>query len=196
MIRRLTLIFALIFAIGCSASIQGELVDAFDGVGENGLRIFISSQTFSPDVGKSRNDMDSLCATLAAAAGLRRTYIAIASQTGSAPNTRLTSSGTVYQFDSSGNRIEVAAAAADLWSGNALSNNPQYDEKGVFVTATNLWTGASALGGISGNCTDWTDNSGTGITGQNLGGVAGSHWLNRNSLTCGTARRVYCIRGD
>ncbi len=200
--NRLNFIFVFAGALliwsssACSPQIMGEVFDPSisDEVGENEQRLFITSSTFSPDSGRSRADMDSLCTSRATDAGLSRTYLAIASVAGSAAKTRWSRSVPIYQVSASGAKKLVASTTEELWSENALVSNPEFDEWGATVAATNIWTGTSSSGEVSpgGTCADW-GGGGSGISGRSQGDPLDTAWLNRNLSPCSSAFRIYCL---
>ncbi len=132
-------------------------------------------------------DADTMCNTLATAAGLGGTWTAWLSTAAQDAAARIDTSGAPYVL------VDDTIVAADI---NALLDGSldvpiDLDENGAVVVA-DVWTGTLADGTAAGfDCTGWTTTAGAGRCGatyQNDG-----RWTDNVTPGCVTGLRLYCV---
>lgn len=168
---------------------------ATDGVGADDHRVFVTSTTYSGNLGGIVG-ANLKCASVAQAAGLKRSYKAIISVKDQEPLNTLAFSGAIYTVDSSENTNLIVSTGSDLWNANTvdLLNQINVDENGETV-AVSVWTGADGSGGDQNetNCDEWEDSS-IGQDGQ-FGSTTNTddRWINTNFEDCANDNALYCI---
>ncbi len=183
---RIFLIILIFVSCGTESS-----SDKKDGILDGEHRIFVSSQTYTGNIG-GLEGADEKCTELARAAKLKRNYRAILSTSSEEAKTRLNLQGTVYLFGSSG-VLTVVELGTNLWSGELL-HEINFNENQESITA-NVWTGTDSDGGtfFDDHCQDWTSDSGS-----ETGSFGESTSLTDNALEsdvseCDQNLAIYCI---
>ena len=183
-------IFPFLF-IACGSPAGGDLLDGLED-GEH--RVFVSSQSYSGDLG-GISGADDKCQDLADRAGLKKDYQAILSDSGSDAQTRLNISGSIHIFDGVQKR-RVASSGADLWNTDIadLSLGIKFDEDGDEVNDL-VWTGTDSDGNALGDhCDDWSSESNSGWYGESE--KKSAEWSESNFSSCSNFYRIYCISID
>ena len=119
--------------------------------------------------------------------GTDAVYTAILSDSTTNANDRFSILGKVFntQFE------KVADDSTDFWDG-FLDAAIQYDEYGVSVGSSEVWSGSTSLGNYSGQtCSDWTDAFDVGDVGATW--TSGSIWLLSHGQSCSDTARLYGI---
>ena len=94
--------------------------------------------------------------------GVATPYTAILSTSTVDANTRFPISGKIYNTQDE----KIADDGADFWDGS-LDAAIRYDENGVAVSSSEVWSGSTFLGSDSGSTAgDWTDSSSIGTYGD------------------------------
>jgi len=102
-------------------------------------------------------------------------------------NTRFSIAGKVFNTQDE----KIADSSSDFWDGS-LDAAIRYDEHGVAVNSSEVWSGSNSGGDWSGeSCGDWTDSSGGCSFGDAF--TAGSAWLLSNSQSGSNTARLYGI---
>jgi hypothetical protein len=119
--------------------------------------------------------------------GLATTYKAILSTSTVHANTRFSIAGKVFNtFDE-----KVADDGADFWDGS-LDAAIAYDEYGVAIGSSEVWSGSTSLGNYNGaTCGDWTDSSSIGDYGD--AAAPDAAWLRDGTQNCSNTGRIYGI---
>ena len=131
--------------------------DKKDGIADSDHRIFVTSLTFTGNMG-GVDAADTLCSQAANSAGLERTYKAILSTSAIDAEVRLNITGGIYMFTDSSTPVLIAASGIDLWGTdsdplkNAINRTEQYS-----IVNDNIWTGTNSEGGTfsTQNCNNW-----------------------------------------
>jgi hypothetical protein len=185
--------------ISCGGPDNGA--ELTDGIASADHRIFVTSSTVDGAMTSGSGSTglakaDSICATAATNASLKRTYKAIISDSSTHAKDRLVISGAVYVVAGSAT-TKIAADSASLWNADTTSLLAAIDrdEDGTYTTSVEVWTGSLADGTRElDNCTNWTTaSSGTsGDIGNN--GNVDAKWLEMASAsTCNNSKHLYCI---
>lgn len=191
-------LFFLSVLTSCGGADNGA--NKTDGLELTSHRIFITSSTIDGAMtgGSGATGLlkaDSICKSLAGAAGLTRDYKAILSDTSKHASNRLVISGAIYVIDASGNSNEIADSAAALWNSSTtpLKNTIDYDESATYTANKEVWSGTESGGTLGVNtCSDWTDTTQTGDYGTN--GSKDGNWIESGSSSlCSNSRHLYCI---
>ena len=152
-------------------------------------RAFLTSTTYDGNLGGLAGAA-AKCQTRAAAAGLGGTWDAWLSADGSTPLTRFVPSPAGYRRT---DNTTLANSFADLTDGS-LDVTLSYNELGVSVIGTDVWTGTTAAGAASAaHCSSWTTNN-VGVTGDiGRSNMASATWSLNSASTCNLLRRLYCF---
>jgi hypothetical protein len=180
--------------LGCSAQVSGPTADIsgiVDGIHQSVHRIFLTSQTYAPNFG-GLGAMDTICNTTASAAGLQRSYRAVAASTAETLATRFQSAQAVMIYSAADSSFhDVATSLVAATSGGSLLHTVSLDQNGAAVTGA-AWTCYNSID----CCSNWNDaTAGTNaIVGQSSS--LSNWWLNVTSSTCNGAfpRKLYCVR--
>jgi hypothetical protein len=160
------------------------------------LQIFVSSQTFTGNIGgieTARQKCQQMADAVPALAGTKWFPLLSADNwnavnlTGTSP-----SSEPIYNMDGS----IIATSRAALWSSSttALTTGVTSYEDGSAAPTTSVYTGTIAEGGAGQHCSNWTEGSSAAAanTGQTLRDT--SEWINATvALSCAAASPIYCI---
>ena len=188
--KKLSIIISITSIASCGSPTGGDPVDGIK-VGEH--RVFVTSTSRMGSFG-GVSGADSICLTLARAAGLKRSYKAILSDSSNAAKDRLSLLGAVFIFHTQDQIEKVVELGVDLWDSSLLRAIDR-DEQFNIVSDT-VWTGTESEGtsGFSTNCNDWSSSSSS-----NTGSVGDSSMTDDRYIelgsdeSCDTAHRFYCI---
>lgn len=194
---RSAVLFAL-FTAGCTRVVGGTGAPPAPGpdggtpeaTGEAGLRVFITSASFSGDLrtearaASGLDAADALCQTAADGAGLGGRFIAyLSSNTDDAVSRFASEDGPFHLLD--GQTVVYPTAAAIGGGAKAEPTN----ERGGSVGLDDFWTGSSAGGKASGNdCRGWTsaDLFDDGSIGSRFGD-------SEYDMACSGSYRLLCL---
>lgn len=188
----------LLLLASCGGPENGN--ESSDGVELTEHRIFITSSTTNGIMvggtgATGLEKADSICTSLAKAAGLTRSYKAILSDSTAHASNRLVITGAIYVIDGSSNKNEIADSAAALWNAESvpLKNTIDYNENEAYITNKEVWSGTEA-GGTLGlkSCDKWDDVAETADYGSNSD--KDGNWIETTSTaSCSTSKHLYCI---
>lgn len=157
-------------------------------------KIFVTSTSYNGNLG-GQTGGDALCAARATAAGLSGTYVVWLSQSGGNDAAWHTSGYTYHYIRTDGTKI--ADNFSDLVDGSldAPINRDEFGNSRL----VDVWTGTDEFGsfsdgGGSGNCTDFSSNSGAedALTGNSA--FTSADWSNGGlPLSCNSTLALYCI---
>jgi hypothetical protein len=181
----------LFTVVSCGVADSGD-VTTIDGIIDSEHRIFVTSSTYSGNLG-GVSGADDKCRQVAINAGLVRTYKAIISTSSSDASNRLLISGNIYVVTGADSRTLVANSGTDLWNTDSVNLNTTVNvDENYSVVAVTPWTGTTASGGAGTDlCSDWSSTSGNGDVG--LTSSAGSQWVENTFVSCGQSHPLYCI---
>jgi hypothetical protein len=154
-------------------------------------RIFASSAVYDGSAIGSNASGDSLCTSLATSSGLSGTFSAFLSSDLSM-NT-IQNSGA---YDFINTRGELVSSQNDLFAADWI-NPVSYDEHSEHVNDSGngkVWTGSDTAGSASGNCTNFSTTSGTGLFGDAT--LIDSNNVSSGITNCTYTYRIYCISKD
>jgi hypothetical protein len=187
------LILNLWLLTGCGSALE-EGENGPDSVPDGSLRIFVTSQSYTGNLGGIIG-ANSLCATAATNAGLVKTYKALLSAPGNFAKNRLTTDASIYTVSSTGPR-RVADSLNALFNTNIIDLKAEirYDEFTAFTTNT-AWTGTDAYGevGTTGNCSSWTSSSGADLGTVGDSTATSASWTEFQQDNCNQSHSLYCI---
>lgn len=176
---------------------DGDGANTIDGVTDDEHRIFVSSGSYTGNMG-GVDAADANCQSLAESAGLSRTYKAILSTSSSnaTDSDRISLVGAIYIINQNGDKTLIAASREDFWGTTnsiELIENVDVDEQLAQVSGARVWTGTGSDGATvpAEHCNGWTSTAGTGFYG--LTNQANSEWIESNSDNCSNTNRIYCI---
>lgn len=193
---------------------DGEVAGCALDCGFAGRRIFLSSQTFTGDMG-TRAGADLACQTMADAAGLRHSerYKALIADAKGAPNDFVVpdpeGAGLPFILPSG---LVLAASYAELIEsgpGDGITTT----ELGQVLYEMKVWTNVNPFGEAyleepASTCADWTsadllDSARLGYNAVEPGDPAAlaewkakKHWLSRSTEACNLSYRIYCIEAE
>lgn len=152
---------------------------------------FVANSVFPSSFGGVQN-ADNLCFTLAGQGTKTRLFItatwkAVLSDSSEQAKDRVTILGDVK------NTVGNLIGRSQSIFGGSLTESINFDENGMPVTDSTIWTGPNPGGTAAGdsNCTDWT---GVGISGGvGLSSSFLSSWLGASSSDCESSHPLYCI---
>jgi hypothetical protein len=188
--------FSILFLFGCGVDSNALNSSSVDGIADSGEhRLFVTSVKFQGNLGGILGG-DTKCQQVAEAAGLRRTYKAILSNSFSSAQERLMISGKIYIFNSNGDKIQLINLLDDLWltKSKNLLHSPHFDENGQIIL-DNVWSGtlSTGLAGFD-TCGNWLSSQ------DNQEAVVGnpnqinSDWLEETSFNkCSESYHLYCL---
>lgn len=189
--KKIYLSCVVILFISCGAEKKGELED---GVGTGEHRLFVSSSGTNGNIG-GITAADTICANLAKAAGLTRTYKSILSDSTSDASNRISISGSVYNFSSESDSIIIASSETAFWGTNSqnLSNAVTYDENYSSYSG-NVWSGSTFSGSADfDHCNNWSSNSAAVDGNAGASSQKNDQWIDNTTSTCDSNLRIYCI---
>jgi hypothetical protein len=189
--KLLLLIILTLFLIACGSPAGGDLEDGLED-GEH--RVFVSSESYSGDMG-GLSGADDNCQDLADRAGLKKEYNAILSDSFDNAQTRLNISGAIYIFDGV-EKKRIASSPGDLWNTDttSLSTAIMFDEEGDEVNDL-VWTGTDSDGNALGDhCDNWGLDTNSGWFGET--DKKSAEWTESNFASCSNFYRIYCISID
>jgi hypothetical protein len=188
-----TLIIGSLLSCGGESG-SGELRD---GVGDGDHRIFVTSTSYTGNLG-GVSGADAKCTSHASSAGLVREYKAIVSDSTSNASGKLQITGSVYIFSGSTSKDLIVSAGSDLWATDTTSLLSSVDKDENFSTiGLTPWTGTDSDGTValsSDHCSDWsTASAGTdGQVGSTNSTTDG--WLeDPSSISCNNSHPIFCI---
>lgn len=182
---------------------DGCAIEQGNDTGNCAHRIFVTSETYSPDFGSS-SDADALCQQLAQDENLTGNWKAVISEQNDSARDRLRIDAPIANM----NKDLVAVDSGDLWNGR-IRSAVRYDETGA-AHDTRVWTGTNEDGtwdGTSGeiggpeDCDGWTSASasdeaevGRSTSEDNWIENAGTATFNHHE--CDNRAGLYCIDGQ
>lgn len=150
-------------------------------------RVFITSTTYNGNLGGLAGG-DQKCQTRADAAGLSGTWKAWLSDDNTSVSDRLTHNNDQYV------RLDGQAIANnwdDLIDGS-LIRPININESGVLLgDGFSVWTGTTAAGISSTDCSSWSSTSGSGRRGSY--NATNSDWTYLGTTTCSVSLHLYCF---
>ena len=151
---------------------------------------FVSTPTAVPGSFSTLAAADAFCQANADQSGLPGTYIAWLSTTGTNAIDRLAGSRGWVRPDG----VPFVDTPADLVAARIWSPlSVMADGTDAIFGNVAVVTGATAAGGLaSSNCTDWTDPTGTTLTGQ-LSTTSSAWTFQVAQSLCGGPARIYCF---
>jgi hypothetical protein len=195
--KKILIIFALLVFMSqlssCGVKDSGDETRV-DGILDTEHRIFITSQSFSGDLGGIEG-ADAKCRQAALDAGLVRNYKALISTVSSDAFSRLAIIGPTYLINAAQEATLVADSSLALWSSetSSLLTAINVDQNGTLVTAT-PWTGTTASGGAGTDfCNDWQSSSSTDDGGVGSSTNNDSQWVESDFKACDQENSIYCI---
>ncbi len=136
-----------------------------DGVPSTGHRIFVSSRSYSGNLGGLAG-ADAECADMAANAGLTRTYVALLSTSTVDAIDRVSWGGDIYIIDAGGDAHNLGAPDNFYSYANTAMDTPiKFNETTAADGGNMIFTGTLGDGSSSGaNCNDWTSSAAINAT--------------------------------
>lgn len=155
-----------------------------------GYRMFVTSLTYAPTWGGA-GGADTICRSVASAAGLGANYRAWISDSSSSPASRLSHvTAPYYRMDGLTPRI-IANDWADLVDGVSVAIAT--DERGVPQANAYVWTGSTDAGAASGStCASWSSASAAlnATTGNASAALFSTYY---GTQLCTRTQHLYCV---
>jgi hypothetical protein len=177
-----------------------------DDCGFAGLRLFLSSQLFTGDMG-SRTGADLACQTMATNAGFSHPerFLAVLADSQGSPNTFLAGDASGLPYIAPSGLILAASYQALIALGPGLGITTT--ETGEMVSGERVWTNVNGLGGAyllepEYTCADWTSADASLLARVGLNAVGPNelmqwqeqhHWVSYAMKECSEAFRIYCV---
>jgi len=147
----------------CSAKIQGELVMCWkEGRPCLGRRVFVTSQTYDPNLG-GRTGADAKCNAVATAAGLQQSYIAFLNTEGVDAFDTVDSITVPFLRDESGALKVIADSFLELEQGS-IQEAPRFTELNSDIGTVLPYIAHGTTNGL--NCGSWSSNAGNARVGD------------------------------
>jgi hypothetical protein len=159
-----------------------------DSPSTNGKRVFVTSATFTGDLGGAAG-ADAKCMAAASAAGRGGTFKAWVSLSSENAIDRIAEAGPWIDFQ---NSMIFANKTALMGPPTTVLNT---DEAGVNVQMIGAWTGTVIAGTLAsdGNCLDWAN--GTIDENAHVGQVGNdtTEWTDLTTSSCAQSFHLYCF---
>ena len=129
-----------------------------------GHHVFVTNTTYAVTGGFTGvTGANTLCTTLANAAGFTGSYSAIMSDSTTSAYDRITindgGNAAIYAYSAAATKVLIATGQADLWDGT-IDNPINYSQTYAQIASSDVWTGSDSDGStyatFGSNCTDWT----------------------------------------
>jgi hypothetical protein len=136
---------------------------------------------------------DYICQTEATTAGLSGVWKSVLSDSSSNASTRLSLSGTMYNFrvGASGGSLRVSDST-NFWN-NLFYNPVTYTALGLNPTQTTSWTGSTSAGVATANtCSDWKSQAST-VNGQYGTNSSATTPMSTGTRACNNLTSIYCV---